>query len=493
MFFFKLFYPMLIGSTLYALNGFVDNFMVGHIQQGGAALSAVNAWTNIMMGIFIGTGAAGSIINARYYFSGQYDKAQELFRFRLLFTITISSLMAMTAWIVPETMIKVFLKKGDGTDLASYNLALDNAKQYIKVIAAAWIMIAVTSQFGNSLREIGHGKASMYWGYATITTNITLNSILMYGVGMGVAGAAWASLAARLVAGTIGIIYMIKIDTKISFNPFTIFKIKLSTIKDFWSKWYMFVSYSIVTLFITLRVFFYDAGYTTDSGTLGQGVSAMSVLAISGAIMNIFTTTFSAAGSMAANTVGKDLARGKEDSAFKTAKELKGFITLMAIILSVLMFMVAWCLPYMHFLSENKYENGKLTLDGSRNLLQARNALFVICLNYPFWIWFTVSFRCGSTGKKGFWFAFVDTMVSGPIQLGWGAALAYGIVPNVDLLQHNFWMTYSLFFISDFFKLGFQEYLFYNYKWNISITNKTFIENKAELSDEIARQQANTK
>lgn len=43
MVYFKLFYPMLIGSTLYAMNGFVDNFMVGHIEQGATALSAVNS------------------------------------------------------------------------------------------------------------------------------------------------------------------------------------------------------------------------------------------------------------------------------------------------------------------------------------------------------------------------------------------------------------------------------------------------------------------
>lgn len=493
MVYFKLFYPMLIGSTLYAMNGFVDNFMVGHIEQGATALSAVNSWTNIMMGLLVGVGAAGSVINARYYFSGQFDKAQELYKFRLVFTITMTSIFAIIAWITPDTLINVFMKKGDGADMVSYNLALDNAHAYLRVIAISWILIAFTSQTGNSLREIGHGKASMYWGYATITTNVTLNSILMYGVGMGVEGAAYASVAARVMALIIGVIYMTKVNTKISFNPFTIFKFRMSIVKDFWSKWYLFVSFSIVTLFITLRNYFYDAGYTVDSGTLGRGISAMSVVALTGAIMNIFTTTFSAAGSMAANTVGKELAMGHEEKALATGKELKGFITMMSTCLATLMLIVAFSVPYMHFLSEDKYDASGLSFDGARNLIQVRNSLFVICFFYPIWIWFTVSFRAASTGKKGFWFAFVDTMTSGPLQLGWAAALAYGIVPHSELLQHNFWITYALFFTSDFVKLFFQEYLFYKYPWNIAVTQKEFIETKAELDDEIASQQTNTR
>lgn len=483
--YFKLFYPMIIGSTLFALNGFVDNFMVGHIEQGGTALSTVNSWTNILMGLYVGTSAAGSVINARYYFAGDYKKSQSIFKFRLLFALFISTIFTIIAWIAPSLLIQVFLKEGSG-DHNSYNIAFENSKEYLRIIAISWILMAITSQMGNSLREIGHGKASMYWGIATLLTNVTLNAILMYGFNFGVSGAAWASDTARIAALTIGIIWILKKDTKIGFKIWTIFSFNWKEItKAFFSKWYLLFGFSIATLFIVWRNFFYDAGYpVSDNSPLGSGLGAMSILALTGAIMNIFTTTFSATGSMAANIVGKELAKGNEDEAVVKAKELKGFITLVTIFLSIIMSIFATITPYMSFLSETQYLNGKVNFDGQKNLFQVRNSLYIVCLFYPLWIWFTASYRSASTGKKGFWFAFVDTMVSGPLQLGWLAALAYGIVPGWEFAESHFWVCYLLFFISDLAKLIFQEILFYKFKWNYAITHQKYIERKVELEDE---------
>ena len=485
----KLFYPMIIGSTLYALNGFIDNFMVGHIEQGGTALSAVNSWTNIMMGCFVGLSAAGSVVNARYYFSGQYEKAQDLFKFRILFGLTLSGILALVSWVSPETLIHVFLKKPQGSnlDLHAYNTAVQAAKDYMRIIAFSWIMIALTSQFGNSLREVGHSKASMYWGIGTIITNVMLNSILMYGVGIGVEGAAYASVAARVVAFSVGIYWLKYKDTKIAFKVWTIFSIQSIVFKDFAKKWYLFVAFAIVTLFITFRNYFYDAGYKAGSDYLGTGVGAMSVLALTGAIKNIFTTTFSAAGAMAANIVGKELAKGNTDKAYVYAKELKGFLTSVAVTLSLILAAFAACLPYMEFLSEAKYNaKGNLTFDNIANLTSVRNSLWVIALYYPVWIWFTVSYRAASTGPKGFWFAFVDFMVSGPVQIGLIAGLAYGVVPYSTFFQNNFWITYFIFFTSDFLKLLFQEILFYKYPWNVKVSKMHQNQIKAEMDDEIS-------
>lgn len=499
MVYFKLFYPMLIGSTLYALNGFIDNFMVGHINQGGTALSAVNSWTNIIIGFFIGIGAAGSVINAKYYFSGDFERAQSLFKFRLIFSISISILFGIIAWSTPDTLIKIFLKEPSGTNanFETYNNALHNAREYQKIIAISWVLIAITSQMGNSLSEIGHGKSSMYWGYMTIVTNVALNATLMYGLNFGVEGAAYASVAARIVAALFGIYWLLTKDTKISFKIWTLFKFDLVVVKDFLTKWYLFIAFSSVTLFITFRNFFYDAGYPTGSNTLGVGVGAMSVLALTGAIMNIFITTFSASGSMAANTVGKELSQGHIHKAKKVAKELKGFITLMALILASILAIFAIAVPYMEFLSEKKWEstNGvwKLVFDNKANLLQVRNSLWVVCLFYPMWIWFTVSYRSAATGKKSLGFSIIDIVVSGPVQLSWIAAIAYGIIPNSDFMLQNFWVSYALFFTSDFILLIGMELLFYKTKWNTPITTKELKAVKAWGADEITESQINGK
>ncbi len=489
--FFFLFFPMLVGSTTYAFNGFVDNFMVGQIEQGTTALAAINSWTAIIMGIYIGLSSTASFIMARYFYSNQLNKATELFKFRILVSVSIGFIFALIAWTNPDIMIKVFLKKPKNNilkNINAYNLAVENSRIYLKIIAIQWILISITLNFANSLRESGHPKGPMYWGIVSLIVNITLNSILMYVFKFGVDGAAWASVAARIFAFSIGIYWIISKKVGWGFWPWQIFKIKKDVIKDFFSKFYLFFSITFAFIFITIRNVFYDAAYPVGTNTLGVGVSAMSILGLTGAIMNIFTTTFSISSSMSAAIVSKFLSRGQTKEALMEAKRLKGFMFLTSTSLSILMFITAIFVPKFLFLSQVKYEEEKLTFDNIQNLKQVRDSLFIVCFYYPIWIWFSSSYRSGCSGKKGFWFAFVDLIITGPIQLSWLAILSYLIIPTSPIMQKNFYIFYFLFFLSDFIKLISIEFLFYKYKWNSSIKKikkkrmKTKIQNKIVTS-----------
>ncbi|MCK5806861.1 MAG: MATE family efflux transporter [Mycoplasmataceae bacterium] len=490
--YFRLYLPMFIGSTLFALNGFVDNFMVGHINQGGTALAAVNSWTSIIFGIFMGISASASTVMAKYYFSGDFERAKSLYKLRIALSLGVAFIFFAVALSSPDLLIKVFLKEPTGSalnkySLADYNTALSKARTYLRIVVFQWVLVALTHSQGNALREIGHSKASMYWGMGTFVTNIALNSILMYGFNFDVDGAAYATVAARMFALIFGLCWIYFKKIKIAFNPLYIFKIHPDVIKDFLRKWYLVISVSATIFFITIRNFFYDAGFKVTS--LAPGVGAMSVLALTGAIVNVFTTTFSSLGSLSALTVGKELSLGKEERAFEVGKELKGFILSFAIFMSVLLAITASLVPYMHFLSENKvahYEGKRFIseFDGDANLLQVRNSLWTIAVAYPMWIWFSASYKQAVLAKKGFWFAFVDIFSSSVIQISWLAIIIFAIVPHVPYMQHNFWATYALFFSSDIIKLIWFELLYYKTKWNVTISKEKNKENQLSGIDE---------
>jgi Na+-driven multidrug efflux pump len=68
------------------------------------------------------------------------------------------------------------------------------------------------------MREMGYGKHVMYYGFLTLIVNIILNASLMYGLHMGVRGAAIATIAARVVAAIYITIFMIKTKNKVWFH-----------------------------------------------------------------------------------------------------------------------------------------------------------------------------------------------------------------------------------------------------------------------------------
>lgn len=488
----KLMLPMIAASMLFAFNGFVDNFMVGHIEQGGAALSAVNTWTNIMMGIFVGIATAGSISMVQYYFAGDLKRAKDMSNLRYSLSFTFAIVMSAAMLIFPTEMTQVFLKKpelGSNHDdylkeLANWNKAMDNAKDYSRIIVAQWMLMSLTFNCGNQLREIGHAKITMYWGMATLATNITFNSILMYGLDFGVEGAAIATVAARSVALFIGTTYIIKKHLPVLFTPWKIFIVSKETWKHFISKWYLFATAATTIIFINFRLYFYDDMYPMNS--LGIGVGATAVLALTGSIMNVFLTTFNALATLASNFVGAELGRGNIKQAKRNSDEIRGFATTVSMVMAAILAVVAIGVPYMSFLSENKYDaKGALTFDGHANLVHIRNSLWVICPFYPTWIWFSAALKNGLTGGRGFWFVFIDWVVSGPVQLLWLFLMTL-FVKDGSAFENNFWLAYTIFFISDFLKLIFIEIAYHKVDWAKSIT-KT----EAEIEKHVAEDEAN--
>ena len=480
--------PLVLGSMLFALNGFIDNFMVGHIDQGGAALAAVNAWTNIFMGVLVGISGSGSIVLSQYLGSNEIEKAKMISRFRFFVSLIVAFIFLIFMEVMPDFFIKVFLKNDSSTNMEKYNVALNNARDYSHIITISWILMSLSFNYGNQFRETGHAKIAMLWGIGTTLINITLNATLMYGVGMGVEGAAYASVAGRALAVFVAIIYSLKVEIPFFWKPWTFWKVEWQVIKDFLKNWFIFMSFASVQAFVTFRAFFYDAAYSVGSeqNKLGIGLSANSVLALTGAIMAVFTTMFSALASLSARFVGTELGRNNIEKAKIVGHEIKGFSFVVALFSSLLLFIISACVPYMKFLSETQTDSlGVVVFDGSKNLIQVRNALWIIALWYPIWIWFTTSFRVGSQGGKGLLFAINDLIISGPIQLGWAAIIAYVFVPNSDFLQHNFWLTYFIFFTSDLLKLITQEIVFYKKEWAFKIS-KEKVKEEESLSTEIS-------
>ncbi len=462
--YFKTLYPVVLGSSLFSLNGFIDNFMVGK-YNGVASVSAANAWTNIVIGLILGVAAAGGIISAQFFASKKYDSLVQMARFRYVFTTVLVVIMAILALVIPRQFVQVFLKQPqDASELFVYENNLVMAESYLKITVLQWLFFSVSGNLGNQLREIGHGRVTMYWGVASIFTNVTLNATLIYGFDLGVEGAAWASVMSRIVEITIGILYLKILKLPISFRLWTIFKFNKLIIKLFFSQFALFFSFSSMIGIVSFRNYFYDLGY--PQGSIGSGIGAAAVLGLTNAIMNVFTSVFSASGIMAANFVGYELGQGNVKQAKINSNELKGFNTLMAVIGSLIIVIVALFVPKMTFL----VNAGDKNIDTIAQLKNVCYTLLVISLFFPLWIWCTTSYRNSVSGGKSFWFSFGDWILN-VIQLGWAWSLMVWIKDRSIVLEQNFWLTYMIFFMFDFTKLIWQEIAYNLIDWAQPIEN----------------------
>lgn len=472
--YFRVFLPIIISSTIIALNGMIDNFMVGHIPQGISALAAVNSWTNIFTGFTLATAAAGSVALAQFYHAKNFKVVKQIARFRYLINICMSIILFILVYTARNWMINIFMSKPEknatSDEIINYNTALDNATTYIKITAFQWLLFSVSYDIGSQLREIGHARITLVAAMIMLCYHISLNAIFLYGLNFGIRGAAIVGATSRLIPITLLTFYIIRKKLEIAILPWTLFKISKQAVILMLKRWIYFLSVFTVTFFITFRNHFYDLGYPTSSNSLGQGVSGLAVLGLTGSIMNIFTTTFAAAPAMAANFVASELGKGNIEQAKINSDEIKGFNTIVASLLAVLLVLFSLIIPYMTFLiSAGEGTSAKQT-DAKSLLSQVSHATLTIAFWYPIWIWFVSGYRNSQAGGKGGFMAIWDWFVSG-LQLGWLALLVYQVLPQSLYFRENFWATYFVFFVSDLLKLIGMEAYYYRYGWLFSLTH----------------------
>lgn len=188
--------PVTIQQLINNLFNMIDNLMVGSLDIEGLAMSAVSVANKpyvIFFGVFFGmTGAAGLMIS-QYYGAKDLGTCQGLFSLQLVIGLVTSVLFCALLGLMPETVMRVFV-----TDSRTVELGI----RYLRVICLSYIPVAVSNTCIFSMRALGQNRVSMLVSLATMGVNAACNYLLIFGKlglpALGVEGAAWGTLIARL-------------------------------------------------------------------------------------------------------------------------------------------------------------------------------------------------------------------------------------------------------------------------------------------------------
>jgi len=146
--------------------------------------------TSISIGVAIATGALVSIRVG----AGDDAGARAMATDNWIFGFFITSGFAVIIWIyVPELLS---LLGAEGT-------ALTYAASYLRIIIPSMPILALAMMSGAILRGLGDARLPMYSTLAGGLVNAVLDPILIFWLGLGIDGAAWASVAARLVVAAV--------------------------------------------------------------------------------------------------------------------------------------------------------------------------------------------------------------------------------------------------------------------------------------------------
>lgn len=190
---FKYAMPAIIAMTASSLYNIVDSVFIGH-GCGPLALSGLTVAKPMMdicaaFGSFVGVGASSLV--AIFLGEKNYGNAGRTLGNVIVLNVILGTLVMVVALVWLDPILRAF---GGSDDTIPY------ARDYMEVILYGNIVTHIYFGLNNMLRSMGHPKTSMAATIVAVSVNILLDPVFIFALGMGVRGAALATVISQLVA-----------------------------------------------------------------------------------------------------------------------------------------------------------------------------------------------------------------------------------------------------------------------------------------------------
>ena len=306
--------PILIQNVITNFVSLVDNIMVGSL--GTEPMSGV-AITNQLIFVFslciFGAISGAGIFSAQFHGKGDVKGVRDTLRIKIIF-VAVMTLIAEAIFIFfGDELIRMFLHEGkEGIDIEE---TFRQAKDYMSVMLLTLPFFAFMQAYSDTLRSTSETVLPMKASIAAVLTNVSFNAIFIFGLSMGVVGAAIATVIARIVECSIVIVWTHANKEKASFviGAYRSFRIPGSLMKNVMTKGFP----------LLLNEFLWSMGMTAIVNAYSQhGAEVVAAQSISSTVSNLFNCAFFAFGNAIAIIVGQHLGSGELEKAKRDDKRL---------------------------------------------------------------------------------------------------------------------------------------------------------------------------
>lgn len=188
--------PIVIQNLISSSLNMIDTLMIGRLGEG--EIAAVGLANQLFLLII--TGLTGICAGAGVFISQYWGKKDLVNIKRMLgLALTVGSIYAL--------VITVFVQCFPSQSIGFFNKdpkILELGTVYLQIVSISYIFTAITFAYSFALRCIGRTQLPMVASGIAVAINVIFNTVFIFGLGefipaMGVAGAALATLLARII------------------------------------------------------------------------------------------------------------------------------------------------------------------------------------------------------------------------------------------------------------------------------------------------------
>lgn len=208
--------PMVVGSLFQQIYTLVDSAVVGK-YVGEAALASIGAsfaLTTIFICIGVGGGAGASVLIARYFGSRDYKRMK---------TAIFTSIIGFLGLSIALSVFGLIFSKKLMALLQTPSEILDMAVLYLNIYFYGLPFLFMYNIISALYQALGESKIPLYFLIFSSILNVILDVYFVRDLGMGLAGAAYATLLAQGISAVFSFLVFIKRIGKIKTEATKIF------------------------------------------------------------------------------------------------------------------------------------------------------------------------------------------------------------------------------------------------------------------------------
>ena len=257
-------WPAIIAMTASSLYNMVDSIYIGQ-GVGPLAISGLAVTFPLMnlstaFGTLVGAGAA--TILSVFLGRKKYSACNKVLSNVVSLNIIIGAVFMLVSLLFLDDILYFFG--------ASEN-TLPHAREYMKIILYGNIITHLYFGLNAAMRSTGNPKKAMGLTIFTVIINAILDPIFIFGCGMGIAGAAWATVISQTLALTVVMAHFSNFDRSVHFKM-GIFRLNFKIAKESLvigsGPFLMNAAACLVTLFINQQL----RDYSGDLGIGAYGI-----------------------------------------------------------------------------------------------------------------------------------------------------------------------------------------------------------------------------
>ena len=182
--------PMILGSFFQQIYNMADSVIVGQFV-GSSALAAVGACaalTNVFICVALGAGVGAGVLVSRYFGAREYGKMKTIVSTSLFSFLILSIVLGVFGFCFSRSMMRALQTPGD---------ILNDAVVYLQVYFVGFPFLFMYNILSNMFTSIGESKIPLGLLIFSSILNIFMDLWMVAGLGLGVFGAALATLIAQ--------------------------------------------------------------------------------------------------------------------------------------------------------------------------------------------------------------------------------------------------------------------------------------------------------